>query len=137
MKQIAMIAAVSAILAGCVSVQAVQKQTPAEIAAQVCPNLEAAKEAIDATPGVLDAETQAKLDKAAPIIAKVCAASLSPSKPDLQSLSADAVPLLQAAVTAAPIDPAQKLAINFGITTAKNLIAQQLAEEATEASAAK
>lgn len=127
------------LLAACSTVPAVSTtQTPAQVAAQVCPQLQAVHDAFVATPGLLTQEEQDKLASAEPIVARVCAvATATPSKPDLKAIAGIAVPVLLDVVQASTLPGQTKLQITLGVNLAKSLIAQQLAEEATEASAAK
>lgn len=123
------------LLAACSTVPTAN-QTPAQVAAQVCPQLQAVHDAFVATPGLLTQDEQDKLARAEPIVARVCAAATAaPSKPDLKAVAAVAVPVLLDVVQASTLPGQTKLQITLGVNIAKSLIAQQLAEESAEASA--
>lgn len=115
----------------------VQINNPQVQVRQVCANLSAVSAAFEATPGALTDADRAKLEQAKPIVAKVCAvANAAPSKPDLHSVAAVAVPVLLDVVQDSTLPGQTKLQIALGVNLAKSLIAQQLAEEGAEASAA-
>lgn len=110
-------------------------QTPAQVAAQVCPQLQAVNAAVADTPGILAPADAAHLAKATPYVDKVCsAATAAPTKPDLKALASTAVPILLDVLGASGLPEIDKVRISFGVNLAKSLIAQQLAEEAAEAS---
>lgn len=121
------------LMAGC---STIQPQSAQAQVAQICANLSAVSAAFESTPGALSDADKAKLAEAKPIVAKVCAASV-PAKPDLQSVAAVAVPVLLDVVQASTLPGQTKLQISLGVNIAKAVIAQQLAEDAAEASAAK
>lgn len=123
------------LMAGCSTIQPQSAQIQV---AQICANLSAVSAAFESTPGALSDADKAKLAEAKPIVAKVCeVANATPSKPDLKSVAAVAVPVLLDVVQASTLPGQTKLQISLGVNLAKAVISQQLAEESAEASAAK
>jgi hypothetical protein len=87
-----LVAAVGAaiILAGC---QSTAVQTPATVAAQVCPVVTATVAALSADPS-LSAVAKADVAKVAPIASQVCSAAASVTTSSLEQLAAVGFPLL-------------------------------------------
>lgn len=114
------------------SMQLATAQSPAQIATQICPQLQAVHDAFADTPGLLSTSDAAKLAAAEPIVARVCAAATTvPTKPDLQAVAADAVPVLLDVVEASTLPGQTKLQITLGVNLAQSVITQQLAAQAS------
>lgn len=92
--------------AGC---QTSTVQTPAQIAAQVCPPAQAALAVLQTPGNTLSATAQSDLAKVAPMVAAVCSGAATVSTTSLQSLLSSGMPLLISILqvagvsTAAPI----------------------------------
>jgi len=126
---------VAAALTACAT-QPPAKLTPAQVAARICPDLQLINQTFIDTPQLLSPEDMANLSKAQPIVDHVCSlASTAPKPSDLKALAGAAVSILVEVVQASALPPDRKLAITVGVNLAKNLIAQQLVEDAAEASA--
>lgn len=125
------------LLSACATAPASTKLTPAQVAARVCPDLQLLDQTFRDNPGLLSAEDQADLDKARPVVERVCSAAAQPASDDLKQLGNLAIPVLLNVVQTSPLPPDQKLAISLGINLAKTLVAQHLAEKASDASGAK
>jgi hypothetical protein len=121
-------------LAGCASLpKAATAQTPAQVAAQVCPSLQSVVSVLS-VPGAIDASDAANVAKAAPVIASVCYAPAAATAINLKSLQVDAVPVLLKAIQAAPnISSKDKQDATLGIAIAQAAIAPVIAQ--AEASA--
>ena len=127
-------------MAGCASIKPAAIQTPAQVAAQVCPSLQAINTTL-AVPGVIGVNDQANLAKVAPVVAKVCTDAQSASAIDVQALASKAVPVLLQLINAAPLAADQKTQFTVGITLVQAALAPAIAQwqaaEAAEASGAK
>lgn len=126
MKRFSMLLAASlvALVSGCATTGAVQ--TPAQIAAQVCPPAQTAITSLQAVVGLSD-EAKAKLADAAPIVAAVCSAGSSVNVADLKSLGASALPAVMAVVNASPLSDQDKTKIGIDLTVAQIVLSSVLA----------
>jgi len=126
MKRIFLLAACIAMLAvlfGC----ATAPQTPAQIAARVCP-LVTDEVSTLAKAGIFTGGAQDTLtDKIQPAVDKVCAASSTVTQFSLQSLSKEAAPLLIDLVNASTLAQADKSKAVLVIGTAQAMIDTALA----------
>ena len=89
---IALLVVICAALSGCQST-GTTTQTPAAIAAQVCPVVNTTIAALQADPA-LSAVAKADLAKAAPIAVTVCSAASTVTTSNLEALASAAFPLL-------------------------------------------
>lgn len=106
MKRIALLAMLAAValLAACTSIPAgsgagAAVQTPAQIAAQVCPPVQTALAGLNALVG-LPAGAKADLDTITPLVAGVCSAGATINLASLQTLQQTALPAIINAVKA-------------------------------------
>lgn len=112
-------AALGALLLGaCASNPAVPVQTPAQVAAIACPDIQAAISTLEplyrAQPALADQADQ--LVAAAPKVAAVCQLA---SVANLQQLASQILPTLLPFVQSPPLTPAQVAAIDVGIVAAQ------------------
>ncbi|HEX7642040.1 MAG TPA: hypothetical protein VF472_07480 [Burkholderiaceae bacterium] len=94
-------------LAGCAGVTPRNVQTPAQIAAQVCPPIQATLGALQALPA-LPGQAQADLALAIPIVDAACGVGALADVPSLQALERTALPILSNVVKAAALSPAEQ-----------------------------
>lgn len=91
--------------------------SPAAIAAQVCPSIQAVLPIL-AVPGALAPEAEADLAIATPIINTVCAAGAAVQVADLHTLSANALPILLKVAQTLPAKDQQTATLAIAITQA-------------------
>ena len=115
-------------------VAALKAQTPAQIAAQVCPPLQIAVGSFQALAG-LPATAQADLQKADKVITDVCAVGASVTVVNINSISTDVVPALLAAVQSSGMTPAQQNKATLGINAVQIILTAVTAEQNAAASA--
>lgn len=129
MKRFAILAACAAVLsfvlAACSTTgQAVQ--TPAQVAARVCPPVEVAITSLKQVNGMSDAALNA-LDQAQPIVSAVCAAGTSVDAVNLQVLATAGLPAIITVVKASPLSAQDQDRIILGVTTAQILLTAAIA----------
>ena len=91
-------------LAGC-AVQTVQPQSPAQVAAQVCPSLQLTLTSLQGLVG-LSEDQAAGLEKASTDVARVCVLAQAAQSTDLRTLAAGALPTILALAKASALpDP--------------------------------
>ena len=95
---------------------------PAQLAAQVCPILQADLPLLQ-LPGVLDPALEAKLQIAIPMIDVACTNAASIKVVDLQTFVNQGVPFLLKVVQASNLPAEQKQLLTINITIANSLIA--------------
>ena len=88
-------------------------KSPAQIAADVCPSVQAVIGVLS-VPGAVDPAVEADLAVAAPIVNTVCNGGALVTLPDLQSLSS-VVPVLVKVVQLSPLPDDDKRAATLGI----------------------
>lgn len=116
MKKLFVIAVAALVLAACATVgQPVQltSKTPAQIAADVCPSVQAVIGVLS-VPGAVDPAVEADLAVAGPIVNTVCNGGALVTLPDLKSLSS-VVPVLVKVVQLSPLPDDDKRAATLGI----------------------
>lgn len=116
--------AVVVLLSACQTVgQPVQltSKTPAQIAADVCPSVQAVLGVLS-VPGAVDPAVEADLAVAAPIVNAVCNGGALVTLPDLQSLSS-VVPVLVKVVQLSPLQDDDKRAATLGIALVQAALA--------------
>ncbi|MEN6629799.1 MAG: hypothetical protein ABFC42_09150 [Sulfuricella sp.] len=123
-KKIIALAIAALFVAACASVGQVAK-TPAQIAADVCPSVQAVV-AVLSVPGAVDPAVEADLLAAGPVISAVCNGGDLVQLADLRNLSANAVPALLKVIQWSPLPPADKQAATLGIAVAQALLAPVL-----------
>jgi hypothetical protein len=94
----------AASLAGCANVSPRSVRTPAQIAAQVCPPVQATLDTLQMLPG-LPVETQANLALAMPIVNGACSVGATVDLSSLQALEGTALPVLLDVVKATALSP--------------------------------
>lgn len=129
MKRFAIVAACAAVLsfvlAACSTTgQAVQ--TPAQVAARVCPPVEVAIASLKQVNGMSDAALRA-LDEAQPLVNAVCAAGSTVDTVNLQMLANTGLPAIITIVKASPLSAQDQDRIILGVTTAQILLAATIA----------
>ena len=100
----------------------ITSRTPAQVAASVCPSVQAVVGVLS-VPGALDPAAEAELLAAVPLIDAVCSVGDLVQLVDLQALHKNAVPVLLKAVQASPLDADKKQAVTLGIAVAQAAIA--------------
>lgn len=132
MKQIlacAFLTAAAAVMSGCASTTGVVAvQTPAQVAAQVCPPTETAIASLKLLQG-MPAQAIANLATAEQIVTTVCTAGATVNVADLQTLATTALPIVLDVVQASPLDPAQQNQIILGVSAAQIVISAVLAAQ--------
>ena len=97
----------AASLAGCANVAPRSGQTPAQIAAQVCPPIQATLDTLQMLPG-LPGDTEANLALAIPIVNGVCSAGATINLSSLRTLEGTALPILSDVAKAAALSSADQ-----------------------------
>lgn len=120
MKKIALIACALA-LSACASVSQPVQKTPAQIAADICPSVQAVIGVLS-VPGAVDPSVSTDLAVAAPIVATVCNGGALVKLSDLQSLSS-VVPVLVKVVQLSPLAADEKQAATLGIALVQAALA--------------
>ena len=118
--------AVLAISACTTSGQPARIQTPAQIAAQVCPAAQAAISSLQLVAG-LPTDAQEKLASAEPIVAAVCAAGTTVQAIDLKTLAANGLPVILKVVNASALDDDVKTRVGLDLTVAQVVLSSVLA----------
>jgi hypothetical protein len=113
-----------ALISGCATTGIVQ--TPAQVAAQVCPPTQTAIASLQAVVGLSD-DAKAKLAEAAPVVAAVCSAGSSVNVVDLKSLGSTALPAVMAVVNASPLSDQDKTKIGIDLTVAQIVLSSVIA----------
>jgi hypothetical protein len=113
-----------ALISGCATTGTVQ--TPAQVAAQVCPPSQTAIASLQAVVGLSD-DAKAKLAEAAPVVAAVCSAGSSVNVADLKSLGSTALPAVMAVVNASPLSDQDKTKIGIDLTVAQIVLSSVIA----------
>ena len=130
-------------LVGCADIAQQNAQTPAQIAAQVCPPIQATLASLQALPNLSDT-AQANLTLAVPIVNTACGIGATVDMSGLQALERTALPILSDLVKAAPLSPAEQdgiVAAQLVLSTAVVIAdstqssAQSAAQPATQSSA--
>jgi len=129
MKRFAILAACAAVLsfvlAACSSTgQTVQ--TPAQVAARVCPPIEIAITSLQQVNGMSDAAVHA-LSEAQPVVSAVCAAGATVDTGNLQMLASAGLPAIITVVKASPLSAQDQDRIILGVTTAQILLTAAIA----------
>ncbi|HSY30248.1 MAG TPA: hypothetical protein VK832_22225 [Burkholderiaceae bacterium] len=93
-------------------------QTPAQVAAQICPPIQTALSGLNALTG-LPAGAKADLDTVTPLVAGVCATGESVNLASLQSLQQTALPAIINAVKASGMAVEQQNSVILDITAAQ------------------
>ena len=104
-------------------------QTPAEIAAKVCPPVQAALSGLNALAG-LPVDAKANLDAVTPIVAGVCAASATINLSNLQTLQQTALPTIINTVKASGMAVERQNSVILDITTAQIILSAVVEESA-------
>lgn len=129
MKRFAMLAACAAALsfalAAC-STTGQTVQTPAQVAARVCPPVEVAITSLKQVNGMSDSALHA-LDDAQPVVNAVCAAGATVDALNLQTLATAGLPAIIAVVKASPLSAQDQDRVILGVTTAQILLATAIA----------
>lgn len=107
-------------LVACASVGQVAK-TPAQVAADICPSVQAVV-AVLSVPGAVDPAVDADLLVAAPVVSSVCNGGQLVQLSDLKSLSS-IVPVLIKVVNLSPLPPADKQAAILGVAIVQAALA--------------
>ncbi|EON14858.1 hypothetical protein [Pandoraea sp. SD6-2] len=129
MKRFAIVAACAAVLsfalAACSTTgQAVQ--TPAQVAARVCPPVEVAITSLQQVSGMSDAALHALAD-AQPVVNAVCAAGSTVDAVNLQTLASAGLPAIITVAKASPLSVQDQDRIVIGVTTAQILLTAAIA----------
>ncbi|VVE49187.1 hypothetical protein [Pandoraea terrigena] len=129
MKRFAILAACAAVLsfvlAACSTTgQAVQ--SPAEVAARVCPPVEVAVTSLQQINGMSEAALKALAD-AQPIVNSVCAAGSTVDAVNLQTLASAGLPAIVTVVKASPLSAQDQDRVILGVTTAQILLTAAIA----------
>jgi hypothetical protein len=111
------------------------RQTPAQIAAQVCPPTTAAITALQGLQG-LDATAINDLAKAAPVVDAVCAVGATITITNLQTLAQTGFPALVAIANASPLPAQQKNNVVLGLTATQIIFDAVLAADPAAATIA-
>lgn len=116
-------------IAGCATTAGTQP-TPAQVAAQVCPPIQAALTVLS-VPGAVDPSVEANLMIAKPIVATVCNGATFAAVADLHDLAEKAIPALLAIVESDPdISADDKKNAVLGVAVAQAVLAPVLAQAA-------
>ncbi|VVE06314.1 hypothetical protein [Pandoraea sputorum] len=129
MKRIALVAAFAAMILfalGACSTTGQAVQTPAQVAARVCPPVEVAITSLKQVNGMSDAALQA-LDDAQPIVSAACAAGVTVDTVNLQVLATAGLPAIITVVKASPLSAQDQDRIILGVTTAQILLTAAIA----------
>jgi len=94
-------------LAGCAGIPPKNIQTPAQIAAQVCPPVQATLTSLQALTNLSDT-AQADLALAVPIVNAACGVGATVDASSLQALERTALPVLSDLVKVAALSPAEQ-----------------------------
>lgn len=94
-------------LAACTGCSTTGQQTPAQVAAKVCPATQGAITSLAAING-LQPQIQADVAKIAPIVNAACAASATVTSDSLAALGTTAIPAIITLVNASTLDAAGK-----------------------------
>ncbi|WP_394779082.1 hypothetical protein [Undibacterium sp.] len=114
-------------LAACSGVpQGQVAQTPADVAARVCPPVQVALVSLQALAG-LPLEAQANLAAATPIVAAVCSSKGVIGTADLQTMASQALPILLQVARASGLEVAEQNQIVLGISAAQIVLASVIA----------
>ncbi|VVE79442.1 hypothetical protein [Pandoraea sputorum] len=129
MKRFVIVAACAAllsfVLAACSTAgQAVQ--SPAQVAARVCPPVEVAITSLKQVNGMSDAALKA-LDDAQPIVSAACAAGVTVDAVNLQVLATAGLPAIITVVKASPLSAQDQDRVIVGVTTAQILLTAAIA----------
>ena len=109
-----------AIVAACTTPSG-QQETPAQIAAQVCPPTQAALTSLQALNGLPEGATK-DLATVAPIVNAVCSASATVTTVNLQSLAQNALPTIITIVKASPLSSDDQNKIILDVTAAQIIV---------------
>jgi hypothetical protein len=93
-------------------------QTPAQVAAQACPQVQVALDALQGLPD-LPQQTQTDLALAVTLTGAVCAIGAIPTQANLQSLAKDALPAIANIVKASSLAIADQNRIKLGLDAAQ------------------
>ncbi|VVE13275.1 hypothetical protein PCA20602_02749 [Pandoraea capi] len=129
MKRFAFVAALAAMLSlalGACSTTGQSVQTPAQVAARVCPPVQIAITSLGQINGLSDAALRA-LDDAQPVVSAVCAAGATADAVNLQVLATTGLPAIIAVVKASPLSAQDQDRIIIGVTTAQILLTAAIA----------
>jgi hypothetical protein len=112
------------LLCGCATpaVAPVTLQTPQQIAAQACPQVQAALDAVQGLPDLPQA-AQTDLALAVTLTGAVCAIGAIPTQSNLQALAKDAVPAIENIVRASSLTVADQNRIALGLDAAQIVLA--------------
>ncbi|BDD93556.1 hypothetical protein PanNE5_29960 [Pandoraea sp. NE5] len=129
MKRFAILAACAAVLsfvlAACSTTgQAVQ--SPAEVAARVCPPVEVAVTSLQQVNGMSDAALKALAD-AQPVVSAVCASGSTVDAVNLQTLASAGLPAIITVAKASPLSAQDQDRVILGVTTAQILLTAAIA----------
>ena len=97
------------------------QQSPAQIAAQVCPPVQTALNGLNALVG-LPAGAQADLKAITPIVDGVCAVGVTVNTTNLQQLAQDALPTIVSIVKASAMSAEQQNSVILDITAAQLIL---------------
>lgn len=115
------IAAVASMgLAACNATLPLKPETPAQIAAQVCPPLQTTMTALSAL--VLDPKVTADLVIADTAVNLVCGAGAKIDLGSIQAMNASAVPVIIGAIKASPLPDGQKNMLILDVTAAQIIL---------------
>jgi len=105
MKYLTISALFAALLvsSGCANTPGAPAETPSQIAAQVCPALEAGLATLQSLPG-LSTTVQTDLNKVVPAVNAVCAIGASVTNTSLQSLVQTTLPAIVSVIKESPLD---------------------------------
>lgn len=132
MKRFAIILA-ALLLAACNATMPIKPESPAQIAAQVCPPLKTTLDSLSLL--VLDPKVTADLMAASVAVNLVCNAGAAVTVVNLADMRAKALPLIIGAIKAGPLTDAQKNTLILDVTIAQ-VVLQGLEQAAANVGAA-
>jgi hypothetical protein len=119
MKRFALILA-AVLLSACTATGGIKPQTPAQIAAQVCPPIQTTMTSLSAL--ALDPKVTADLAIADGAVNLVCGAGAKLDLSSLQAMNASALPAIIGAIKAAPLTDTQKNVLILDVTAAQIIL---------------
>lgn len=122
----------------CTATGGLVQQTPAQVAAQVCPPVNSGIDALQSMQASLSATAQKDLTTAEPIVTAVCAAGATVTSTSLRALAKTALPAISTIVQATNLPNKNDVVLALGIAQGVlNAVIQNLpAQTAVPASAA-
>jgi hypothetical protein len=126
---------VCASLIGCADIGTQNAQTPAQIAAQACPAIQATLTTLQLLPG-LPADAQANLALAVPVVNAACSVGATVDLSSLQALERTALPIMLDIAKAAALSAADQdriVAAQIILSTAVAIVDQAHPAKATPA----